>query len=134
MTGPSLAEWPSEALFGELARRGLWVLEHDQAHARVVLDQVLEVKAALPEATWPDLHPTISAEACQAELGLLAAATLRSYVDNLQEGGEVYWAAVLVARVAGAVEASTGGNPSADLLLVAATALQWIEAIDRRPR
>jgi hypothetical protein len=129
-----LEQLTDEALIGELARRGKWVLEHERPHVAVVLDQVLEVRSGQDETALPDLHPAVSAAACRAELGLQSASTLADYVVALGLHGELYWLALLVSQVAQAGEADSDAARRTALLHCAARAVHWIEDLDRRAR
>lgn len=74
------------------------------------------------------------------EYGIPTARSARANCDGEAEAGRCTWAHILVEEVAEAVEAATlaqlGREPLAalrkELVQVAAVAVSWIEAIDRR--
>lgn len=97
------------------------------------LAEVAEERAR-QEAMWGEQnHP--DAVPGKAPL-IMSAATTRAYCDLRHKRGEGSWLDILVEEVAEAAEEAASGNVSAlreELVQVAAVAVAWVQAIDRRP-
>jgi hypothetical protein len=119
-----------EQLYGALARQGRLILERDDAAPRSpVLDQVEAERREHGEADYPDAHRT---EDLHGELGLTDAEDAADFVEALIAHDELSWSALLVHRLAEVVDAADPAARRAELVQLAALAVAWAEAIDKR--
>lgn len=94
------------------------------------------------EQNHPDCDPVLmgrpggaSPECIAEELEIPTAERAKFICDTLHKRGEDNWSAILVEEVAEAVEAGALGDMAAlkkELIQVAAVAVQWLMALERR--
>jgi len=94
------------------------------------------------EQNHPDVDPVLfnrpggaSPERIAAHLEIPSANRARYLCDTAKKRGETTWSGILVEEIAEAVEAASMANYDAlrtELIQVAAVAIAWLEALDRR--
>lgn len=67
-----------------------------------------------------------------ARYGIPSASTARRVCDEATRAGEVKWAHVLLEEVSEALHERNPARLRAELVQVAAVAVQWVEHLDRR--
>ena len=80
-------------------------------------------------------RPDMVAQRIAEEHEIPTGRRARHLCQNAASGGRVTWAHILIEEVAEAVDATVETDPAllrAELVQVAAVAVAWIEAIDRR--
>jgi hypothetical protein len=127
----AIAEASVEELIGELVRRGRWTLG-DRDVLNEVRGERYRQDARFGVQDHPDV-PQMALRPLRLQLGMLPSADLKELIDRLKATGGLYWLALLLEEVAEAGEAAWDPvELRRELVQVAAVAVAWIEAIDRR--